>query len=439
MRERPSRGNSLHSGSRRDVGDDDRFPPIGGRAARARLGTDAHAVDGLGDRRPAGSARRRDRKRSARLVEQQDRAEDPSSWDSTRAPGGRARRSSGALVAIISRICACPSRSVVASLRSVMSREMPTTPKISLRSLRSGTFVEDIQPSSGRDDDFLLSIIGCPVRRSAARRREFPRSSAGRSSKSVLPIRSAGPASRCGVAVAWLAMTKRLLTSLTQRLSGTRSISACSDSRSSAIARAREFGDVLVGRHPAAVGHRLETNFDLSSAREPRTPGSRRLVGAHRIAQVDIILDRAGPASGHELAFGNVAQRRARHDFVRGKAVDLGEAPVAADQPAFGIEEGNALSDILDRRLIARRPRFKGRDDGSLLTDDDVLRLDHGSAQRDQPWVVVSIGQRRGMPVVQAESRSEYSGTERKSTDLIERKSAIDCSEFLSIYVRSLK
>ena len=200
-----------------------------------------------------------------------------------------------------------------------------------------------------------------------------------------------------------------------------------------------QLGHVVVGRYPPAFGHRLEMNFDPSSAREPRTPGSRRLVGAHRIAQVDVILDRAGPASGHELAFGNVPQRRARHDFVRGKAVDLGEAPVAADQPAFGIEEGNALSDILDCRLIARRPRFKGRDDGSLLTDDDVLRLDHGSAQRDQPWVVVSIGQRRGMPVVQAEPRSEYSETERKSTDLIERKSAIDCSEFLTIYVRSPK
>jgi hypothetical protein len=53
--------------------------------------------------------------------------------------------SSGALIAIISRICACPSRKASASLRSVMSREMPATPKISLRSLRSGTFVVRIQ------------------------------------------------------------------------------------------------------------------------------------------------------------------------------------------------------------------------------------------------------------------------------------------------------
>ena len=162
-----------------------------------------------------------------------------------------------------------------------------------------------------------------------------------------------------------------------------------------------KLGHVVVGRDPAALRRRLEMNFDPPSARKARAPGFRRFVGGDRMAQLDVIVGRAGALSGHELPFGDVAQRGARQDFVRGKAVNLGESPVAPDQPAFRVEEGNALPDILDRRLVARRLRLEARNDGCLLADDDVLRLDHGAAQRGEARVGVSVGQRGGLPVVQ--------------------------------------
>ena len=65
----------------------------------------------------------------------------PLSCDSTSRAKASSTASIGALIAIISRICAWPSRSAPASRRSVMSRETPATPKMSPCALRTGTFV----------------------------------------------------------------------------------------------------------------------------------------------------------------------------------------------------------------------------------------------------------------------------------------------------------
>ena len=121
-----------------------------------------------------------------------------------------------------------------------------------------------------------MSNIGCPdwtIRCSSAK--NFCAISWGRSSRSRLADQVRGPRHADTVAVTLLAMTKRLSTSLTQRLSGSQSIRACSDRRSFGYgARGLEFGDVLMRRDPAAVGHRLVTDLNGPPVRELGGPGS---------------------------------------------------------------------------------------------------------------------------------------------------------------------
>ena len=65
---------------------------------------------------------------------------------------------------------------------------------------------------------------------------------------------------------------------------------------------------------------------------------------------------------------------------MRSEAVNLAESAVAADQSAVRIEEGDALPDVFDCRLVARRLCLEARDHGRLFADDDLLRLDDGAA-----------------------------------------------------------
>ena len=108
------------------------------------------------------------------------------------------------------------------------------------------------------------------------------------------------------------------------------------------------------------------------------------------MAQRDIVVDRARAGLGHELALGQLAQRDPCRRLVRGKSVNLGEPPAAADQRSCGVEEAHALGDVLDRGLVTRRLRLEARNHRRLLAHDDVLGLDHGAAQRGEARVVVS-------------------------------------------------
>ena len=218
-------------------------------------------------RPPAGSARRRaaDGPRPRRAAGRNRRSR--LSCDSTRRTRRSSTSSSGALIAIISRICACPSRSASASLRSVMSRETPTTPKISLRSLRSGTFVVEKpacspEPSMTRSS---WSIIGCPLRMIFCSSAKNCRAiSGGRRSKSVLPISSLGAgdadADRRGLvgddeAAVDVLDPEVVGQPVDQRLQ-----------RKALVrrgARGLELGDVLVSDDPAAARHRHASHLDV--------------------------------------------------------------------------------------------------------------------------------------------------------------------------------
>ncbi len=167
-----------------------------------------------------------------------------------------------------------------------------------------------------------------------------------------------------------------------------------------------KLGYVVVRRNPAALRHRLELDLDAPSVRQAGGPGLELLVRADRIPQFDTLVDRPWAGSNCEQAFGDLPQRGAGLRLVRSEAVDFGEPTVAPDQSAFLVKEGNALPDVLDRRLVARRPGLEARDDRRLLADDDLLGLDHGAAQRDESRLVEGVDERRGVPVAQAKALS---------------------------------
>ena len=161
-------------------------------------------------------------------------------------------------------------------------------------------------------------------------------------------------------------MTKRLLTSLTQRLSGSRSIRACSERRSFGRgARGFEFGDVLMRRRPsrrrASAGGGFEWSVRPRSSVGPESslPGGELFGGAKR--QIVVGGRRAG--SGGDAKLDDLAQRRARANLLGRKAIDFREAAIAQDQPLLAVEESKRLArNGVEGGLVALRLRLERRD-----------------------------------------------------------------------------
>ena len=135
-------------------------------------------------------------------------------------------------------------------------------------------------------------------------------------------------------------------------------------------------GDVLVGRNPAAVGHRLSADPD-DTAVDELDRGVAGLVGQGIGIAPDEISVRIHRRRGAGLAsqLNDLAERDPGDDPIWRQAVHFDEAPVAHDQPPFAVEKGEALGDVVDGGVEAGILLAKARIGGVEFADSAVERV----------------------------------------------------------------
>ena len=103
-------------------------------------------------------------------------------------------------------------------------------------------------------------------------------------------------------------------------------------------------GDVVMGRDPAAVGHRLVVNGEAAAVPQCDHGVGGGVGHRDRIAPRQVGVARhLGNAAGEVAAIDDLAQGRAWRDLLQAQPVHLGIAPVADDQALLSIEEAQAL------------------------------------------------------------------------------------------------
>ncbi len=123
--------------------------------------------------------------------------------------------------------------------------------------------------------------------------------------------------------------------------------------------RAAPFGDVLVGRHPAAAGHRHVHHGDGAAVVELDELAGRRAGFDGRGEALEILVDVPRKASDGGAPFEQSSKRKAGADVVRAEAVHLGVARIADDEPAVAVEHDEPLRHVGNRRIETHVLRMK--------------------------------------------------------------------------------
>jgi hypothetical protein len=118
--------------------------------------------------------------------------------------------------------------------------------------------------------------------------------------------------------------------------------------------------DVIMRRHPAAVGQRLMANEDRAAIPQPRRPGLGDGGQIDAIAPGKIFFHRPRRACpDRETPLRNLPQGPADRDILGRKTVDFRVATVAQPQPLLSVENANALRDLVESGLEAQPLRLE--------------------------------------------------------------------------------
>ena len=157
-------------------------------------------------------------------------------------------------------------------------------------------------------------------------------------------------------------------------------------------ARGFEFGDVVIGDHTAAAGHRLAAHLNEPAVRQLGHPDDRIAAEMVRDAKREIVVGGRRPGSGGDAKLNDLTQRDARTDLLGRKPVDLREAAIAQDYSILGVEAANALRDRVEDGLLALRLRLQLDDCGVAIIHDGVAGLGRQLCERGQ---AVRVGRLR--------------------------------------------
>ncbi len=123
--------------------------------------------------------------------------------------------------------------------------------------------------------------------------------------------------------------------------------------------RPAPFGDVLVGRDPAAAGHRHVHDGDGTAVVELDELAGRRAGFDGRGEALEILVDVTRKASDCGAPFEQLAEREAGADVVLPKVVHLGVARIADDEAALAVEHDEPLRHVGNGRIEAHVLRVK--------------------------------------------------------------------------------